>query len=327
MDEVAHTSLSVHFLSKPTVLRVNKNACVCHRLLTTNTLCSVRHTLNIISLIDGGVADAATVSSQSATASSSSSPPRVWCCQPLSRQTSSSGQRVGTAVKKVRRAKEHGHKLKEDSSLGCWLSDSLRAPVLFVTLPVCLSLASWLRASLCVLTLLHYAETFFFLPFPLLQILPAARELVPSMVLMFQLIALPASSGHMSSVLAWGAFPICGPRLDLVQGRWVGCKSEVAATRFPSTLSTELYVSRVIKLGSEPLSSEASPTCNWTSLKKLKPSSPLIWTTGCATCTLRCVSACGIRDVSSRVSFEDSYRSILAFVFIKVLVLVNGSEC
>lgn len=35
MDEVAHTSLSVHFLNKPTVLWVNKN--VCHRLLTANT--------------------------------------------------------------------------------------------------------------------------------------------------------------------------------------------------------------------------------------------------------------------------------------------------
>lgn len=37
MDEVAHTSLSVHFLSKPTVLWVNKNVHVCHQLLTTNT--------------------------------------------------------------------------------------------------------------------------------------------------------------------------------------------------------------------------------------------------------------------------------------------------
>lgn len=53
MDEVAHTSLSVHFLSKPTVLWVNKNVCVCHRLLTTNTFCFMQDTLNIISLIDG----------------------------------------------------------------------------------------------------------------------------------------------------------------------------------------------------------------------------------------------------------------------------------
>lgn len=57
MDEVARTSLSVHFLSKPTVLWVNKNACVSHRLLTTNTFCFVQDTLNIISLIDGGLSE------------------------------------------------------------------------------------------------------------------------------------------------------------------------------------------------------------------------------------------------------------------------------
>lgn len=56
MDEVAHTSLSVHFLSKPTALWVNKNVCVCHRLLTTNTFFRfMQDTLNIISLIDGGL--------------------------------------------------------------------------------------------------------------------------------------------------------------------------------------------------------------------------------------------------------------------------------
>lgn len=54
-----------------------------------------------------------------------------------------------------------------------------------------------------------------------LQILPAACEVVPSMVLLFQLIALPGDSTHISSVLAWGAFPVCGPSLGLVQGRCV----------------------------------------------------------------------------------------------------------
>ncbi|XP_029004837.1 uncharacterized protein ofcc1 isoform X3 [Betta splendens] len=54
----------------------------------------------------------------------------------------------------------------------------------------------------------------------LFMILPAPRELVPSTVFIFQLIALPASSSHVSSVLAWGAFPACGPTLDLVQGRF-----------------------------------------------------------------------------------------------------------
>uniref|UniRef100_A0AAQ4RE29 Orofacial cleft 1 candidate gene 1 protein n=1 Tax=Gasterosteus aculeatus aculeatus TaxID=481459 RepID=A0AAQ4RE29_GASAC len=54
----------------------------------------------------------------------------------------------------------------------------------------------------------------------LLMLLPAACELVPSMVLVFQLILLPGGSSHVGSVLAWGAFPVCGPSLGLVQGRF-----------------------------------------------------------------------------------------------------------
>ncbi|XP_070784660.1 uncharacterized protein ofcc1 [Enoplosus armatus] len=54
----------------------------------------------------------------------------------------------------------------------------------------------------------------------LFMIVPAACEVVPSMVLVFQLIALPGDGSHVSSVLAWGAFPICGPSLGLVQGRF-----------------------------------------------------------------------------------------------------------
>ncbi|XP_035862182.1 uncharacterized protein ofcc1 [Sander lucioperca] len=54
----------------------------------------------------------------------------------------------------------------------------------------------------------------------LFMILPAACEVVPSMVLVFQLTALPGDSSHVSSVLAWGAFPVCGPSLGLVQGRF-----------------------------------------------------------------------------------------------------------
>ncbi|XP_044033131.1 uncharacterized protein ofcc1 isoform X2 [Siniperca chuatsi] len=50
--------------------------------------------------------------------------------------------------------------------------------------------------------------------------LPAACEVVPSMVLVFRLIALPGDSNRISSVLAWGAFPVCGPSLSLVQGRF-----------------------------------------------------------------------------------------------------------
>ncbi|KAK2859332.1 hypothetical protein Q5P01_003952 [Channa striata] len=54
----------------------------------------------------------------------------------------------------------------------------------------------------------------------LFVILPAACEIIPSMVLMFQLIGLPGDTSHISSVLAWGAFPVCGPNLDVVQGRF-----------------------------------------------------------------------------------------------------------
>uniref|UniRef100_A0A3Q3VXF9 Uncharacterized protein n=1 Tax=Mola mola TaxID=94237 RepID=A0A3Q3VXF9_MOLML len=49
----------------------------------------------------------------------------------------------------------------------------------------------------------------------MLMILPAACEVVPSMALVFQLIALP---GH--SVLAWGAFPVFGSGFRHVQGRF-----------------------------------------------------------------------------------------------------------
>ncbi|XP_045920958.1 uncharacterized protein ofcc1 [Micropterus dolomieu] len=54
----------------------------------------------------------------------------------------------------------------------------------------------------------------------LFMILPAPCEVVPSMVLVFQLIVLPGGGSHISSVLAWGAFPVCGPSLCLVQGRF-----------------------------------------------------------------------------------------------------------
>ncbi|KAM3592996.1 uncharacterized protein V6R79_003392 [Siganus canaliculatus] len=54
----------------------------------------------------------------------------------------------------------------------------------------------------------------------LITILPAAHVVIPSTVLVFQLIALPGHSSHVSSVLAWGAFPVCGSNLCHVQGRF-----------------------------------------------------------------------------------------------------------
>ncbi|XP_053716063.1 uncharacterized protein ofcc1 [Synchiropus splendidus] len=51
-------------------------------------------------------------------------------------------------------------------------------------------------------------------------ILPGARELVPSMVLVFQLIELPGQNSHTRSVQAWGAFPACDLSFRVAQGRF-----------------------------------------------------------------------------------------------------------
>uniref|UniRef100_A0A3Q2ZRT7 Orofacial cleft 1 candidate 1 n=1 Tax=Kryptolebias marmoratus TaxID=37003 RepID=A0A3Q2ZRT7_KRYMA len=48
--------------------------------------------------------------------------------------------------------------------------------------------------------------------------LPAACDITPSMVLVFQLIS--QHSSHINSALAWGVFPLCGPSLSPVQGRF-----------------------------------------------------------------------------------------------------------
>ncbi|XP_078147669.1 uncharacterized protein ofcc1 [Centroberyx gerrardi] len=60
---------------------------------------------------------------------------------------------------------------------------------------------------------LHFNQSLF-------MILPAPCEVLPSMVLVFQLMALPGDSSHISSVLAWGAYPVCDPSLSPVQGRF-----------------------------------------------------------------------------------------------------------
>ncbi|XP_030254786.1 uncharacterized protein LOC115570384 isoform X1 [Sparus aurata] len=60
---------------------------------------------------------------------------------------------------------------------------------------------------------LHFNQSLF-------MILPAACEVIPSMVLVFKLIALPGHGSHISSAMAWGTFPVCGPSLGHVQGRF-----------------------------------------------------------------------------------------------------------
>ncbi|XP_076017177.1 uncharacterized protein ofcc1 [Genypterus blacodes] len=52
------------------------------------------------------------------------------------------------------------------------------------------------------------------------MLLPPVCKALPSLVLVFQLIALPGDSSHVSSVLAWGAFPVCDHCLKPVQGRF-----------------------------------------------------------------------------------------------------------
>ncbi|CAL8293148.1 unnamed protein product [Lota lota] len=51
------------------------------------------------------------------------------------------------------------------------------------------------------------------------MVLPCA--VVPSAVLLFRLVALPSGAvSHVSSVVAWGAFPVCEATLSLLQGRF-----------------------------------------------------------------------------------------------------------
>ncbi|XP_034022118.1 uncharacterized protein ofcc1 [Thalassophryne amazonica] len=66
----------------------------------------------------------------------------------------------------------------------------------------------------------HFYETDLHINQSLFMILPAAREVVPSMVLIFRLITRPALSSHISAVLAWGVFPVCDLSLSVVQGRF-----------------------------------------------------------------------------------------------------------
>ncbi|KAM9713051.1 uncharacterized protein ofcc1 [Menidia menidia] len=48
----------------------------------------------------------------------------------------------------------------------------------------------------------------------------AACDVSPSMVLVFQLTSLHGHGGPAGSVLAWGAFPVCGPNINPIRGRF-----------------------------------------------------------------------------------------------------------
>ncbi|XP_064187283.1 uncharacterized protein ofcc1 [Anguilla rostrata] len=51
-------------------------------------------------------------------------------------------------------------------------------------------------------------------------VLPASSDVVPSMVLQFRLLSFPGERSHVSTVAAWGAFPVCGCGFDIVQGKF-----------------------------------------------------------------------------------------------------------
>ncbi|XP_050954770.1 uncharacterized protein ofcc1 [Labeo rohita] len=54
----------------------------------------------------------------------------------------------------------------------------------------------------------------------LYMVLPASCDLLPSSVLVFKLLSLPSDHSHVSSVVGWGAFPICDCSLQLFNGKF-----------------------------------------------------------------------------------------------------------
>lgn len=143
---------------------------------------------------------------------------------------------VAKALKRTRKQVKGGFKSRMQIK---WHPEG-HCPVCY-PLCVCLSLTLWSQARLYKLydvfvvcvhksgMCVHLSRSVGDLGLPVCpQILPAACQVTPSMVLVFQVIALPGHSSHIRSVLAWGAFPVCGPSLDPVQGRWVDGRLKVA---------------------------------------------------------------------------------------------------
>uniref|UniRef100_A0A671KSM9 Uncharacterized protein n=1 Tax=Sinocyclocheilus anshuiensis TaxID=1608454 RepID=A0A671KSM9_9TELE len=54
----------------------------------------------------------------------------------------------------------------------------------------------------------------------LYMVLPASCDLLPSSVLVFKLLSLPGDHSHVSSVVGWGAFPVCNCSLQLFNGKF-----------------------------------------------------------------------------------------------------------
>ncbi|KTG43542.1 hypothetical protein cypCar_00016698 [Cyprinus carpio] len=54
----------------------------------------------------------------------------------------------------------------------------------------------------------------------LYMVLPASCDLLPSSALVFKLLSLPGDHSHVSSVVGWGAFPICDCSFQLFNGKF-----------------------------------------------------------------------------------------------------------
>uniref|UniRef100_A0A3B4B564 Uncharacterized protein n=1 Tax=Periophthalmus magnuspinnatus TaxID=409849 RepID=A0A3B4B564_9GOBI len=83
---------------------------------------------------------------------------------------------------------------------------------------LCVHLCSPVCVHLCAFTCVCLNTSYFTSAH--FQVVPAPAQVVPSMVLVFELVALPGLDSHVGSVLGWGAFPVCDSAFSVVQGRF-----------------------------------------------------------------------------------------------------------
>jgi hypothetical protein len=105
---------------------------------------------------------------------------------------------------------------------------------------------------------------------------PAPVDLRPSMVFIFQLYRLASADCHVDTVVGWGALPVCNSRFEVNQGKF----------RVPLLRgNVDYYVTRferfeqLYKVRCASVTSLGRVADRWAHRR--------IWTTGCATCTLR----------------------------------------
>ncbi|XP_051542731.1 uncharacterized protein ofcc1 [Myxocyprinus asiaticus] len=66
----------------------------------------------------------------------------------------------------------------------------------------------------------RYRDTELSINQSLYMVLPASCDLLPSSVLVFRLLSLPGDHSYVSSVVSWGAFPVCDCSLKLLKGKF-----------------------------------------------------------------------------------------------------------